>query len=267
MKHKKGFTLVELMVVIIVIGILATITVVTFNGAQQRARTSALVSDMKQVSKQLEVYKATKGAATTYPTSLPGASITVGTSASYIYNPSSDTTSYCVSAKSLVDPTLVYSMSNTSDGPVAGSSLCATGATNVIASSDNPPNEDKLKAFDGTSSTKWLAFATTAWIIFSTSSQTTPTTYSITSANDTPTRDPKSWTLYGSNDRTTWVALDSQTNQTFSNRYVTNTYAITGAGAYLHFKLDITQHSGDSLTQLSEITVGGTSGNAVIINQ
>ncbi len=36
-KHK-GFTIVELLIVIVIIGILAAITIVAFNGAQQRGR-------------------------------------------------------------------------------------------------------------------------------------------------------------------------------------------------------------------------------------
>ena len=37
-KKQTGFTIVELLIVIVVIGILAAITIVAFNGVQQRAR-------------------------------------------------------------------------------------------------------------------------------------------------------------------------------------------------------------------------------------
>ncbi len=39
--NRRGFTIVELLIVIVVIGILAAITIVAYNGVQQRARNSA----------------------------------------------------------------------------------------------------------------------------------------------------------------------------------------------------------------------------------
>ena len=60
-----GFTIVELLIVIVVIAILAAITVVAFNGVQQRGRDSRRVADMNAISKALELYKAQNGR---YPT-------------------------------------------------------------------------------------------------------------------------------------------------------------------------------------------------------
>lgn len=48
-----GFTIVELLIVIVVIGILAAITIVAFNGVQQKARTAAQQSTAKQVEQQI----------------------------------------------------------------------------------------------------------------------------------------------------------------------------------------------------------------------
>lgn len=64
-KHT-GFTIVELLIVIVVIGILATITIVAYNGIQQRATGASLQSDLKGASKQLALYQVDNG---TYPTS------------------------------------------------------------------------------------------------------------------------------------------------------------------------------------------------------
>ena len=52
-----GFTIVELLIVIVVIGILAAITIVSFNGISTRARDSARTSDIAGVQKALELYK------------------------------------------------------------------------------------------------------------------------------------------------------------------------------------------------------------------
>lgn len=56
-KHQKGFTIVELLVVIVVIGILAAITIVAYNGIQVRARDAQRSSDISAILKSLEIYK------------------------------------------------------------------------------------------------------------------------------------------------------------------------------------------------------------------
>ncbi len=66
LKNKqKGFTIVELLIVIVVIGILAAIVIVTFTGVQKKARDSDRKSDVNAISGLLEVYFADKGQ---YPT-------------------------------------------------------------------------------------------------------------------------------------------------------------------------------------------------------
>ena len=56
-----GFTIVELLIVIVVIGILAAIVITTYNGIQTRAQNSARVNEMKAWQRLLEVYKAQYG--------------------------------------------------------------------------------------------------------------------------------------------------------------------------------------------------------------
>lgn len=57
-KAKKGFTIVELLIVIVVIGILAAITLVTYNGVQARAKTTAAESAAKELQNKSEAYAA-----------------------------------------------------------------------------------------------------------------------------------------------------------------------------------------------------------------
>ncbi len=62
---QKGFTIVELLIVVVVIGILAAIVTVAYTGIQSRARDSAVQSELKGFGKAVEVYHALNGA---YPT-------------------------------------------------------------------------------------------------------------------------------------------------------------------------------------------------------
>lgn len=58
---RSGFTIVELLIVIVVIGILAAITIVAYNGIQQRGRDAQRVSDISNIMKSLEAYKVLNG--------------------------------------------------------------------------------------------------------------------------------------------------------------------------------------------------------------
>lgn len=57
-RKEKGFTIVELLIVIVVIGILAAIVIVTFTGVQKKARDSERKSDINAINSLLEVYYA-----------------------------------------------------------------------------------------------------------------------------------------------------------------------------------------------------------------
>lgn len=58
---KKGFTIIELLVSIVVIGILVTIMIVSYNGVQQRSRDSQRGSHMTLLNIAIEKYHAEKG--------------------------------------------------------------------------------------------------------------------------------------------------------------------------------------------------------------
>lgn len=62
MKHTyKGFTLVELLVVVAIIGLLAGIAVVSVNSVRVKARDAKRIADVKQIQNALELYNNTKG--------------------------------------------------------------------------------------------------------------------------------------------------------------------------------------------------------------
>ena len=61
MRKQKGFTLVELLVVVAIIGLLSTLAVVSLNGIRERARDTKRINDVGAVQKALELVKSEKG--------------------------------------------------------------------------------------------------------------------------------------------------------------------------------------------------------------
>jgi prepilin-type N-terminal cleavage/methylation domain-containing protein len=58
---QSGFTIIELLIVIVVIGILAGLVLTTFNGIQQKARDTERETDVKALHAQVEAFWAQKG--------------------------------------------------------------------------------------------------------------------------------------------------------------------------------------------------------------
>ncbi|OJU87536.1 hypothetical protein BGO17_00875 [Candidatus Saccharibacteria bacterium 49-20] len=54
---QKGFTIVELLIVVVVIAILAAITIVAYTGIQNRTHDSAVQNDLSTLFKKLEAWK------------------------------------------------------------------------------------------------------------------------------------------------------------------------------------------------------------------
>ena len=67
--YNKGFTLIELMAVLVILGILATIVVVNVSPVFQRANLEKIKADFAQTTKALEIYKFNE---LTYPSTSQG---------------------------------------------------------------------------------------------------------------------------------------------------------------------------------------------------
>jgi len=75
-QSERGFTIVELLIVIVVIGILAAITIVSFNGVTARANATSAKAAAASAIKKAEAYNAEKATYPTAPAQLTGAAST-----------------------------------------------------------------------------------------------------------------------------------------------------------------------------------------------
>ena len=80
--------------------------------------------------------------------------------------------------------------------------------------------------------------------------------YTLTSAEDVPIRDPQEWVLEGSADAMTWTTLDRQAlDKPFENRLESKKFKIGKPGAYRFYRFTFTPH--DSYFQVAEIALDG----------
>lgn len=118
-QKQKGFTIVELLIVVVVIAILAAITIVAYNGIQNRAKESAAQSAASQAAKKVATYAITN--TDTFPVDkaafLAATGLKEDGSTTYQYVASSNQTSYCLTTTT---GSISFYTTNTNQSPVKG---------------------------------------------------------------------------------------------------------------------------------------------------
>lgn len=130
-------------------------------------------------------------------------------------------------------------------------------AFEIYSSAENPPLEGANNLYDGYFSTKWSASTSTADFTYNLASPTVIRSYTLTSADTDPTRDPKSWFIRGTNDFITYTTLDTRTGEVFDDRWQTKEYTIATPGpAFKYYGMVITANNGGTGLHLADWTLG-----------
>jgi alpha-L-fucosidase 2 len=84
------------------------------------------------------------------------------------------------------------------------------------------------------------------------------TSYTLTSANDVPARDPRAWELAGSVDGRAWTVLDRRADQPpFARRGESQTFRFNNAAAFRFYRLSVLKTNGAPHFQVAEIGLPG----------
>lgn len=85
LKNKKGFTIIEILVVIFIIAILSSLAIISFDTVRKNNRDSKRLADISELKLALENYRLFEGG---YPTSItPGNSLVGSTTGNIYLNP------------------------------------------------------------------------------------------------------------------------------------------------------------------------------------
>ena len=90
--NSRSFTIVELLIVIVVIAILASISIVAYSGIQGRAQQSAVQSDLRRFATVMEIERSDSGS---YPAILTAAMGIQFSRSSYGYDAQNANARYC----------------------------------------------------------------------------------------------------------------------------------------------------------------------------
>jgi len=140
------------------------------------------------------------------------------------------------------------------------------GATTGAGS---PPGEEIDMLIDNDILTKYLVRDIESWVEIVTNQPSLVRGYSITSANDVPTRDPRSWELQGWDVATeSWVTIHSvEDNPSWEERFMTKNWYFANEKLYSRYRLNITAINFDNqnLMQMAELQIWGLLGQTTAI--
>ena len=135
----------------------------------------------------------------------------------------------------------------------------------VVTAGGNSPGGE-IPAFaldDDAANSKWLSFepnGTFFQVEFNAAASHAVNSYTITSGNDAPERDPYRWTLSGSNNGVDFTVVDSQDVQTWSNRNIVQQFLVGNTTPYNIYRFDF-------LTRQGAGVAGAGTPNSIQLNE
>jgi hypothetical protein len=187
-----------------------------------------------------------------------GVAISGATTASYIIAgvSTANTGIYTVLVSNAIGSTVSDNASLTVSSTLASTELTPSSYS---ARGENGASESVAMLFDGNLNTKWLDYSATSWVMVTFNSPTVLASYSLTSGNDVPYRDPSSWTLSGSNDGVTWTVIETRSGQAWASRLLARDFVLaTPSASYTRFRFDLVPTVGCAI-QLAEMKLFGPS--------
>lgn len=161
MNHKQhGFTIVELLIVIVIIAVLAAITTVAYNGIQQRAIQSTLTSQLATVTRLVKLEQAKTG---TLPTALAavndGQGVTTNGDITLAYMADTAANTFCVTA--IYKDTTLYRQTESGSATQGGCNVAQGAAVtgSVTASTITRITDGVVLSnsyHDGSTGTAWV---------------------------------------------------------------------------------------------------------------
>jgi alpha-L-fucosidase 2 len=124
---------------------------------------------------------------------------------------------------------------------------------------DSADGETVRQTYDGEPGTKWCVVAPPEHVLWQVElpAPAVVGSYSLTSANDVPERDPQRWSVLGSHDGRDWTTLDTRERPPFEERHQRKTFEIAGPTAYRFYRVDFEPVAGVSHFQVAEVELDG----------
>ncbi|SFN70175.1 LamG-like jellyroll fold domain-containing protein [Salegentibacter flavus] len=140
-----------------------------------------------------------------------------------------------------------------------GMNISTTGSVN------SPNGEDVSKIIDANNYTKFLDFNYSdgmGFTVFMGGAAYVATSIEITTANDSPNRDPRNFQISGSNDGSAFTSVASGSIPCISSRFTKRSFSFSNTNAYKYYRIIFTTQCGpDNSLQIAETQLLGTKVN------
>ncbi|MCV2885519.1 discoidin domain-containing protein [Aestuariibacter sp. AA17] len=173
-----------------------------------------------------------------------------------------------MTAADIIDLSLSLEESTGTSGPLTEVTSQENVATATVEARNSISDaENASKVFDGDVNTKWLdhndykgapSEADPSWVQITFNEPQAANTLLITSANDSPERDPENVTVQASNNGESWVELAKITGIAFNERFERQAFTFANQLAYQTYRINITKNQGNTdLMQIADIQLLG----------